>query len=106
LGDDLIVVTTDSGNLGNGFDQDDHIDLSVGGVDRVRFEQETTDARGGLTGDDYHNVVGFDVADDVIELNVNNISLANTDFGTVDPDEDVVIFNYPNATDVDVDAGG
>ena len=77
-GDDLIVLTTDSGWLGNGFNQDDQVDLSAGGSDIVRFLDKTTDERGALDQSDYHHVDGFDVTNDIIQLDSGNMGLVNT----------------------------
>lgn len=102
-GDDLVVITTAS-DVGAGFPWNDLINLSAGGSDTVRFLQITTDDTGSLNGDDYHHINGFDVTDDVIDLDVNNIDLNYTDSGNfVQAGDAVAVIDYVGGTIVDFD---
>ncbi|MCD1645658.1 DUF4214 domain-containing protein [Aurantimonas coralicida] len=91
-GDDVIRVEEDS-TMGflSFFTANDTIDLSAGGNDTVRFDDITENSFGSLAPDsppedgDYHNILGFDIADDLIQI-----------------DDDATDFNTTNGIDIGV----
>ncbi|MCB1468714.1 MAG: hypothetical protein KDK08_16595 [Rhizobiaceae bacterium] len=112
-GDDLFVLETSGylllANL------PDVIDLSVGGSDTVQFTSTIGNNAGfptenlfenALDGTNYHRVVGFDIADDDLEILVGGggIQLDNTATGaSVNNTQDVAILDYVSGTNIDAD---
>lgn len=94
-GDDLVVLEGSGYLLGS-----DLIDLSAGGSDAVRFT--TTIGNNGFEGPLdtglYHHVLGFDVSDDEIQIDVSGIPINETDTGTVGAGNPTVMLTYTSGT--------
>jgi len=111
-GDDLIRVENNS-SIFFVFAENDTIDLSAGGSDIVRFDEATELDFGSLApqsppeGGDYHHVLGFSVADDIIQVDASSMSLDNTDSGSsVSGGDDVLLYDFVNGSNPNLNAGG